>query len=843
MRANLLFSLIYFFIGVENLMETIWQDLRYALRSLSKKPGFTAAVALTLTLGIGANTAIFSFVNAVLLRPFPYRDPDRLVILRNQDPKRGADIVSPSIRDYLDYRERQRSFESLACFVTLAYNLPGDGSAAAMPLNVNFASSEFFKTMGVAPHIGRFFTHAEEKPGNDLYSVVISHKLWQERFGADRNIMGKKILLDTTPYTVIGVAGPGFRFGYRHNANADAWAPLESWLERFKQTMRSSKREARDGYQVIARLREDATMEKAQAELTAIAARLARDFPATNKDVQALVTPLRETEAGNLRPYIMLLLGAAGFVLLIACANVANLMLVRATAREREMAVRAALGANRARLIRQLLTESLLLAVIGGALGIGLAHGGVRLMKNAIPIETPVWMTFDLDWRVLLFALGASLLTGLLFGLAPALERSQLNLTEALKEGGRGGGSIHSRRTRNALVVAEIALALILLTGAALMMRSFLKLTEVASGIDPHNLLSLYISPPGDKYRETPPYPAYADLYNRILPRLRELPGVEAAGGSHMVPYGGAGNMRAGWSFTLEGQTPEQQKFNPLALAPRISHDYFTVASIPLLQGRSFFESENLNTPRVCVVSQEMVKRFWPDEAPLGKRLKLAPAEGAAEWLTVIGVAGDVRYQGLDRGAGLAIYLPYNQVAAGGMNLLVRTKGDPARLIDAARQTVWSVDPQLAIYSARTMETILANSTWQRRLWGVSFAVFAALALALAAVGVYGVMSYLAGQRTREIGIRMALGAQPGAVLWLVIGQGLKLVVGGVAIGLIGSMAMTRMMASLLFGVSASDPMTFAGVALSLMIVALVACFIPARRAAKTDPMIALRIE
>ncbi len=608
-------------------MEAIWQDLRYALRSLSKKPGFTLVVILTLALGIGANTAIFSFVNAALPRPFPFRDSDRLVILHNQDPKRGADLVSPSIRDYLDYRERQRSFESLACFVTLAYNLPGDGSAAAMPLEVNFASSEFFRTMGIAPHIGRFFAHAEEQPGDDLYSVVISHKLWQERFGADRNILGRKILLDTTPYTVVGVASPGFRFGYRHNANADAWAPLESWLERFKQTMRSGKREARDGYQVIARLREDATMEQAQADVATIAARMAQDFPASNKDVQAFVTSLRETEVGNLRPYIMLLLSAVGFVLLIACANVANLILVRATAREREMAVRAALGATRARLIGQLLTESLLLAVIGGALGIGLAYGGVRLMKNSIPIETPIWMTFDLDWRVMLFALSISLLTGLLFGLAPALQRTRLNLTEALKEGGRGGdSSIRSRRTRNALVVAEIALALVLLTGAALMMRSFLKLTDVTSGIDPRKLLSLYISPPGDKYRETPPYPAYAELYNRILPRLRELPGVEAAGSSHMVPYDGEGNVRAGWSFTLKGQTPEQQKFNPLALAPRISHDYFTVAGIPLLQGRSFFESENLNTPRVCIVSHEMTKRFWPNEAPLGKRLKLAPS-------------------------------------------------------------------------------------------------------------------------------------------------------------------------------------------------------------------------
>ncbi len=423
-RANLSFSLLYLFIGVENLMEPIWQDLRYALRSLSKKPDFTAVVALTLALGIGANTAIFSFVNAILLRPLPYREPDRLAILRNQDPRRGAYLVSPSIRDYLDYRERQRSFESLACFVTLDYNLPGDDSAAAMPLEVNFASSEFFKTMGVSPHIGRFFAHAEEQPGNDLYSVVISHKLWQERFGEDQNILGRKILLDTTPYTVIGVAPPGFRFGgYQHNANADAWAPLESWLDRFKQTMRSSKREARGGYKVIVRLTEGSTMEQAQSDVAAIAARLAQDFPASNKDVQAFVTPLRETEVGSLRPYVMLLLGAAGFVLLIACANVANLMLVRATAREREVAVRVALGASRARIISQLMTESVLLAVIGGVFGLGLAYGGVRLMKNAIPIELPVWMTFDLDLRVLLFALGVSLATGLLFGLAPAFQR------------------------------------------------------------------------------------------------------------------------------------------------------------------------------------------------------------------------------------------------------------------------------------------------------------------------------------------------------------------------------------------------------------------------------------
>jgi predicted permease len=825
-------------------METPWQDLRYALRSLAKKPGFTSIVVLTLALGIGANTAIFSFVNAILLRPFPYREPERLMILHNKDPKRGANLVSPSIRDYLDYRERQQSFESLACFVTLDFNLPGDGSAAAIPLEVNFASSEFFKVMGIAPHIGRVFAHAEGQPGDDLYSVVISHKLWEERFGEDSNILGKKILLDTTPYRVIGVAPPGFRFGYKYNTNADAWAPLESWLDRFKQTMRASKRDARDGYQVIARLRDGATMEQAQSDVAAIAAQLAQDFPHSNKDVQAFVTQLRETEVGNMRPYVMLLLGAVGFVLLIACANVANLMLVRATAREREMAVRAALGASRARLIGQLLTESILLAGIGGLFGIGLAYGGVRLMKNAIPIELPVWMTFDLDWRVLLFALGISLLTGLLFGIAPALQRTQLNLTQALKEGGRGGdSSTHNRRTRNALVVAEIALALTLLTGAALMMRSLLKLTDVALGIDPRKLLSLYISPPGDKYRERLPYPAYADLYNRILQRLRELPGVEAAGSSHVIPYDGEGNVRTGWLFTIEGQTPEQQRFNPHALSPRVSHDYFTVADIPVLQGRSFFESENLNTQRVCTISQEMAKRFWPNDTPLGKRLKLAPAETEAEWHTVIGVVGDVRYRGLDQETGLAIYLPYNQAAAGAMHLLVRTKDDPTRLIEAARQAIWSVDPQLAIYSARTMETILANSTWQRRLWGSSFTVFAVLALALAAVGIYGVMSYLVGQRTHEIGIRMALGAQRGDVLRLVIGQGLKLVVIGVAIGLIGSLAITRVMASMLFGVSATDPMTFACVALLLIIVAVLACWIPACKAAKVDPMIALRTE
>jgi putative ABC transport system permease protein len=635
---------------------------------------------------------------------------------------------------------------------------------------------------------------------------------------------------------------PGFRFGYQFNANADAWAPLESWLDRFKQTMRGGKRDARGGYHVIARLKDGITMEQARADVAAMAGRLAQDFPQTNKEVRGELTPLREMEVGNLRSYALLLLGAAGFVLLIACANVANLMLARATAREREMAVRAALGATPARLISQLLTESALLALAGGLCGIGLAAAGVRLMRNAIPIELPVWMTFDLDARTLLFALGASLLTGLLFGLAPALRRSPLKLAETLKEGSRGGeGASRSRRTRDALVVAEIALALVLLTGASLMMRSFLKLNDVATGLDPHNLLALYISPPGDKYRATPPYPAYADLYNRILPRLRELPGVTDAGSSHTIPYDGEGSVRAGWSFTVEGQAAEQQKFNPQAFAPRVSHNYFAVAGIPLLQGRSFYEAENLNSPRVAVVSQELAKRFWLHDSPLGKRLKLAPAESEADWLTVIGVVGDVRYQGLDQGIGLAVYRPYNQAAAGAMNLLVRTKGDPRPLTEAVRQAVWSVDPQLAIYSAQPMETILANSTWQRRLWGYSLGVFAALALSLASVGIYGVMSYLVSQRTREIGIRTALGATAPDVLRMVVGQGLKRVVSGVALGLLGSLLLTRAMASLLFGISSTDPLTFAGVALLLTVIALLACFIPARRAARTDPLIALR--
>jgi|GEM_PF-1831319 len=360
-------------------MESLWQDLRFGFRTLLKKPGFTLVIVLTLSLGIGATTAIFSFVNAILLRPFPYREPERLVILRNNDPKRGADAVSPSIRDYLDYREQQRSFESLACFVTLAYNLPGDGSTAAMPLQVNFASADFFKTMGVAPRLGRAFTHVEEQPGNDLYSVVISDRLWRERFGAGAGVLGQKMLLDTTPYTVVGVMPPGFRFGFQFNANADAWAPLESWLDRFKSTMRAGKRDGRAYYQTIARLKDGITLEQARADAANIAARLAQDFQSTNKDVTASLTPLREIETGHLRPYVMLLLGAVGFVLLIACANVANLLLVRALARERELAVRAALGATRVRLFRQLLTESVLLAITGGAFGVVLAYGGVHL--------------------------------------------------------------------------------------------------------------------------------------------------------------------------------------------------------------------------------------------------------------------------------------------------------------------------------------------------------------------------------------------------------------------------------------------------------------------------------
>jgi putative ABC transport system permease protein len=815
-------------------METLWQDIRFGVRTLTKRPGFSTVVILTLALGIGVTTAIFSLIYGILLKPFPYRAPEQLVRIQSVNFKTSQSYRGGSLPDIEDWRRMNRTLEELGAYTTFDSDIRGDGPSEAVKLSQ--LNPQALSILGVTPIIGRMLRPEEDIKGGEVNKALISFRLWQQRFGSDPNILGRTVQTSINTFSIVGVMPPGFAFPEQ----TDLWTPMESW---YAQTGRPKMRIGRF-YPIIARLKPGVTLAQAESDLNNIAAALESQYPKDNEAIRVRLSTLRDAEVGNIRPYLLLLLAAVAFVLLICCANVANLLLVRATTREREMAVRAALGATRGRLIGQLLTESVLLAVVGGVFGIGLAYGGVALMKNAIPIELPIWMTFDLDWRVLLFALGVSLLTGLLFGLAPALQRSSRPLTETLKEGGRGNaGAAHSRRTRDALVVAEIALALILLTGAALMMRSFLKLNDVATGIDPRNLLALYISPPGDKYREEPPYPAYASLYNRILTRMRELPGVAAAGGSNVIPHDGEGSPRKASPFTIEGQTAEQQKFNPQALMPNVSHNYFEVTGIPLRSGRGFYESENLNAQRVAVISQELAKRFWPNEPPLGKRLKLAPADAEADWWTIIGVAGDVRYQGLDRETGYAIYQPFNQEAAGDLHLLVKTNGNPSALIEAARQAVWSVDPQLAIYNARTMETVLANSTWQRRLWGYAFAVFALLALALASVGIYGVMSYLVSQRTREIGIRIALGAQGRDVLRLVMGQGLRLVIIGVAIGLFGSMALTRVMACLLFGVSATDPLTFAGVAFLLILVALIACYLPAQRAVKVNPVIALRQE
>ncbi|MGH9832731.1 MAG: ABC transporter permease [Blastocatellia bacterium] len=809
-------------------MQTFWQDLRFGARTLLKNPGFTAIAIITLSLGIGANTAIFSVANAALLRPLPYQNPDELVMVWETAPKLGFPHNDVAPANFIDWRDQNQVFAHIAAFGAASLSLTGRGEPER--IEGERVSASLFPLLGVAPALGRVFTEQEDHAEAQRV-IVLSHGLWQRRFGGDPGIVGQSLTLDNRPYTVVGVMPAHFRFPGREQ---EFWTPMAFAPE--------EAAGRGDHYlSVVARLKPGVSRQQAQAEMEAIAARLQQQYPRTNTDQGVALVPLREEFAGAIRKPLLILLGVVGFVLLIACANVTNLLLARATSRQKELTIRAALGASRLRLIRQLLTESILLALSGGAVGALLAIWGVDLLETLTPENLAQARGVVVDGRVLAFSAIISLLTGVVFGLAPALQVSRLNLTEALKEGGRSGvGSVGGSRLRGALVVGEIALSLVLLTGAGLMIKSFYRLTSVDPGFQPDKTLTMRMQLSGEKYGNPVKRRAF---YDQMLQQVQSLPGVQQAGVITQLPLTTQG---LSFSFSLEGQPPMPSANLPQAAFRVISQDYFRAMGIPLLGGRSFTPQDTADAQAVIVINRTMAERFWSGQEALGKRFKIGSSDSQNPWMVVVGVVGDVRQSSLDQALKPEMYVSHLQdrrFFAIPRDLVVRTVSDPLAMAATVRAEIWKLDKDLPLFRVRTMEQILSASVAGQRFNMLLLAVFAALAMLLAAVGIYGLMSYATAQRTREIGVRLALGARASDVLRLVMKQGLILTISGVAVGLAGAFALTRVMTGLLFGVSATDPVTFTLIAALLTLVALVACWIPARRATKVDPMIALRCE
>ncbi len=814
-----------------HILAGLWQDLRYGARMLRKSPGFTAVALLTLALGVGANTAIFSVVNAVLLRPLPYKDPERLVRLSEYHEK--APGMSVSYPNYLDWREQQTSFELMAATRPGAYNLSGEGEPER--LAGSHISPEFFKVLGVEPALGRSFTEEENRPGAGRVAVI-SHGLWQRRFGSDPNILGRALTLNGEPYTIVGVTRQGFVYG----SPVDVYVPLGSLVDKMM-LMRYNHA----GIYVLARMKPGVTAEDALREMKTVAARLEAQYPDTNTGHTVTLQPLDEFFVGNVRPALLLLLGAVGLVLLIACANVANLLLARAAARGREIAIRTALGASRLRVVRQLLVESLLLSLAGGAAGLLLAVWSVNFLRTAAEGNLPATAEVGLDSNVLLFTLLVSLLTGLVFGLAPALQVARADLNSALKEGAPSQTGGRSRqRVRSGLVVAEVALSLLLLVGAGLLLKSFARLRETPLGFEPAGLLTMQVSRSIGKGQSPASALAYFD---QMRERVGALPGVKAVAYSEGLPQLGAAETLA----AVEGR-PGTESGPPLAVRYTTSPGYLEAMGIRLLRGRFFDERDTLKSPRVAVVDEEFARALFPGEDPVGQRLAGFAPEGVPP-AEIVGLVEHVNNYGVGQTETTKpqVYFAFKQiperyigdVIGRGIFVTARTEGDPAALAPAVRRESNAIDPAQPLYRMRTMEDVMANSIATQRLSATLLAFFAAVALVLAAVGIYGVMSYTVTQRRHEIGVRMALGAQRRDVLRLVVRQGMALAFVGVALGLLGALWLTRLLESLLFRVRPTDPLIFTSVPVLLSLVALLACYLPARRATKVDPLTALRCE
>ncbi len=803
------------------------RDLLYGLRMLAKNPGFTTVAVLTLALGIGANTAIFSVVNAVLLRPLPNHDPDRLVLVYEVDARPGAyeDRNRVSLATFKDWKEQNTVFEDIGAFQMWNLTLTGDG--APQQVLAGIVGDGFFAALREQPILGRTFLPEEDQRGNDNVALL-SYGLWQSRYGGDPDVIGKSVTVQGVPVIAVGVLRPGFKFLSR---DAQIWFPMGRSAEAYQ------NRKSHIAY-ALARLREGVSQERAQKEMEALTERLRALYPEWLTGWGVNVVPIHEDVVGEVRPALLLLLAAVGFVLLIASANVANLLLARGAARRREIAIRAALGAGRLRLVRQLLAESLLLAALGGAVGVGLAWWMSALLLHLAPADIPRMEQVALDGRVLGFALGLSFLTAVLFGLAPALRISRPDVQQSLKEGARGGtDGLSHRRLRGLLIISEVALSLVLLVGAGLLIRSLHFLLDEDPGFDPRNAVAMTLSLSLSKYGGISQQTFF---FEEAIARLETLPGVVSVGGTSYLPFV---REEATWSFQVQGEPPPRQGEKRDYGYHPVSRGYFRAMRIPLLQGRFFTGQDREDTRLVMIINQTMARRYFPEGA-LGKKLSIQGPEGP--WREIVGIAGDVRHAGLDSEALPAMYVPHAQKSyrwLSAMTIIVRTVSDPAGVVAPMQETLRQMDADLPVTDVRFLEEVITDSVEQRRFAMLLLGTFAVVALALSFVGLFGVTSYVVSQRTHEIGIRMALGAQPGDILKMVVGQGLLLVLVGVALGLAGAFALTRFLASLLFGVTPTDPATFAAVAAVLAAVALLACYLPARRATKVDPMVALRYE
>jgi putative ABC transport system permease protein len=804
-------------------VESLFADIRFGLRSLRSAPATTAIALLALALGIGANTAIFSVVNGVLLTPLPYPRPERLVLLMASNPKAGFPRFSLSPPDFDDYRSQSRSFEGVAATALGSVNLTGRGEPEV--LDEARVTADFFPVLRLRPFLGRTFRPEEDLPANN-HVALLSYGLWQRRFGADPKRVGQSLFLDGVSYTVVGVAPPGFDYPRKR----DIWVPLT--LDPAKQS--------RGGHFLlgVARLRPGVSVGQARSEVSGIAARLEKQYPDSNDGWTALVLPLQEVIVEKIRPALLVLLWVVAAVLLIACLNVANLLLARLAARGREISIRTALGAGRGRLARQLLTESVLLSLLGGALGLLLAYWGTRALVALNPAAIPQAEAIGLDSRVLVFTLALSVAAGLFFGLFPALHDPGAGLHESLKEGGRAmSGGRRGRFARQFLALVEVAVALVLLVMAGVLLRSFSRLSSVDPGFRPAGVLTLDLSPSATKY---PDPTRLALFYRDLLGRVSTLPGVERAATVYPLPLSGRSFFLA---FGVFGR-PSSPSHPESATVRRVSAEYFRTLNVRLVRGRVFDDRDAIESPKVAIVNERMAQTIWPHVDPVGQRVTFDdPNQKGATWMTVVGVVGDVKQQALSDEPTFEVYEPQLQDPEIAATLVVRSAGDPAALAASIRRTVLGLDPDLPVYRVRTLSAVVDESLAQNRLSTVLLGLFAGLALVLAAVGVYGVISYSVTQRTHEMGIRMALGALRADVLRLVIRQGMGLVGIGLLVGLLGAFFATRVLAGLVFGISTQDPVTFVAVPGLLALVALLANYVPARRATQVDPQIALRQE